>query len=121
MTKRYNYTEYDDGTQSIHDSINDDFYFCTDLEKLCNHLNNQHNLINIIKNDISNEFFKLNRIQKKALEFNKRDLTPVERIFLKNFCKEAGIPVFCESNEEKFCENCRDCIEYTEDYYLNVI
>ena len=45
MTERFDYTAYDDGTSSIYDRIDDEYYFDMDLsklEELLNDLNDEN-------------------------------------------------------------------------------
>lgn len=77
--------------------------------------------IKILNKDVEHSFSKLNKINSTLIDFSTRDLTEIERIFLKNLCRELEVSVFCCLDEERFCEGCRECIKLIEDYNSDIM
>lgn len=101
-----------DGYRAFEDSMQGD--------EVVRKLNDQCTLIELLRKDVLESFSELNKIQQTVFDFNKRDLSDIEKIFLKNFCKEAGIKVFCELIEDNFCNICGECHKLIDDYYSEV-
>lgn len=85
-----------------------------DIEEECE-------LLNMLSNDVEYAFTKLNKINQKLLEISNRDLLDIERIFLKNICKELKLSIFCCLNEDNFCNSCGECSRLIDDYNADIM
>ena len=108
-------------TDELHDS-GDEMFPKNLTEDETVHLLNKFNEQNErLWEDVEESCLELTKINLKMIEISKRDLTDVERIFLKNICKELELPVFCCMDEDKFCDDCHTCIDLQSEYYADIM
>lgn len=69
---RFDYTNYDDGTESIYDREEDEYYFNTNLDKIGEILNKLNDEIKELKNKI-NTYKSANKLQQETIKLLRED------------------------------------------------